>query len=33
MQEKGIIRAWCVDPATGMIVTRQSGFGRSEPLQ
>jgi hypothetical protein len=31
--EKGIIRGWCIDPATGTFVTRLSGYGRTEPLQ
>jgi len=32
-EEKGIIRGWCIDPATGAFVTRLSGYGRIEPLQ
>ncbi len=32
-EEKGIIRGWCVDPATGAFVTRLSGYGRTEPAQ
>lgn len=29
----GVIRGWCVDPASGEFVTRLSGKGRIEPLQ
>jgi hypothetical protein len=29
----GVIRGWCVDPATGQFVVRLSGKGRTEPLQ
>jgi hypothetical protein len=32
-ETKGIIRGWCIDPATGAFVTRLSGYGRTEPLQ
>ena len=32
-EEKGIIRGWCIDPATGTFVTRLSGYGRTEPAQ
>jgi hypothetical protein len=28
----GLIRGWCVDPASGQFVTRLSGKGRQEPL-
>ncbi len=31
-EDKGIIRGWCVDLATGAFVTRLSGYGRHEPL-
>lgn len=31
-EEKGVTRGWCIDPATGVFVTRLSGYGRIEPL-
>ncbi|MCL4720458.1 MAG: hypothetical protein KJ041_00590 [Gammaproteobacteria bacterium] len=31
--DAGLIRGWCVDPATGSFVARLSGTGRIEPLQ
>lgn len=30
-ESAGVIRGWCVDPATGQFVTRLSGKGRIEP--